>query len=78
METFVVRIWTPAARDVAAHAAAGLHGVVEHLGNADSRPFSSDDELVRFLHAGLRHTHHLSEAPSDRPLNRRRTRGDSA
>lgn len=49
METFVVRIWQPA-DDVPA---TGLHGTVEYVRSATSRPFSGSDELLQIIESEL-------------------------
>jgi hypothetical protein len=48
MQTFLVRIWTPAAGE-AGGAPAGIRGVVEHVGSRQSRPFEGEHDLVRFF-----------------------------
>jgi hypothetical protein len=48
MQTFLVRIWTPAAGE-AGGVPAGIRGVVEHVGSRSSRPFEGEHDLVRFM-----------------------------
>lgn len=54
METFVVRIATPApaAKDTEPRE---LHGVVEQLRSKQSRPFRGSNELLRLLAAEEQH-----------------------
>jgi hypothetical protein len=52
VETFVVRIWQPA-DDVDT---TGLHGTVEYVRGATSRPFSGSEELLRIIEAELEGT----------------------
>jgi hypothetical protein len=49
VETFVVRIWQPAGDE----SDTGLHGTVEYVRSANSRPFSGRDELMRIIEAEL-------------------------
>jgi hypothetical protein len=49
VETFVVRIWQPAGDECDT----GLHGTVEYVRSANSRPFSGRDELMRIIEAEL-------------------------
>lgn len=49
MQTFLVRVWTPAASEGGA-APAAIHGVVEHVGSKSSRPFEGERDLVLFIH----------------------------
>ena len=49
MQTFLVRIWIPAASE-AGGAPAEIHGMVEHVGSRSSRPFEGEHDLVRFIH----------------------------
>jgi hypothetical protein len=51
METFVVRVWTPA--ETRADEDFALHGVVEHVGSSESSPFSGPQELLEALRAEL-------------------------
>jgi hypothetical protein len=48
MQTFLVRVWTPAAGE-AGGVPAGIRGVVEHVGSRRSRPFEGEHDLVRFF-----------------------------
>jgi hypothetical protein len=48
METFVVRVWTPAD----AGEPVGLHGIVEHVGSGEQRRFRGPEELLTALSAG--------------------------
>ncbi len=48
MQTFLVRIWTPAA-DEAEGVPAGIRGLVEHVGSRRSRPFEGERDLVLFF-----------------------------
>ena len=52
METFVLRVWTPASGNPGADATS-LHGLVEHVRSGDSTPFTGEEELLRLLRAGL-------------------------
>jgi hypothetical protein len=49
MQTFLVRIWTPAAGE-AGGVPVGIRGVVEHVGTRRSRPFEGEHDLVSFMH----------------------------
>lgn len=49
METFIVRVWTPA--DGQPVAEAGLHGEVEHVGTGGARRFDRAEDLLAFLAA---------------------------
>jgi hypothetical protein len=49
VETFVVRIWQPAGDEYDD----GLHGTVEYVRSANSRPFSGRDELMRIIETEL-------------------------
>lgn len=49
METFVVRVWVPAAAEPCREDLA-LHGVVEHVASQRSRTFHSEAELLAFVH----------------------------
>jgi hypothetical protein len=52
VETFVVRIWTPAPADPGADGERfPLRGLVEHVGSADRRAFRGAGELLAFLEA---------------------------
>jgi hypothetical protein len=46
METFLVRVWTPAGGEPAA----GLRGTVRHLSTGDERSFADPEVLLAFLH----------------------------
>jgi hypothetical protein len=48
MQTFLVRIWTPAAGE-AEGVPVGIRGVVEHVGSRRSRPFEGERDLVEFI-----------------------------
>jgi hypothetical protein len=48
MQTFLVRVWTPAAGE-AGGVPAGIRGVVEHVGSRRSRPLEGEHDLVRFV-----------------------------
>jgi hypothetical protein len=52
VETFVIRIWTPAERDDDPECSR-LRGLVEHVGSAERDAFRSADELLAFLKARL-------------------------
>jgi hypothetical protein len=45
METFLVRVWTPAGGEPAA----GLRGTVRHLSTGDERSFADPEVLLGFL-----------------------------
>jgi hypothetical protein len=45
METFLVRVWTPAGGEPAA----GLRGTVRHLSTGDERSFADAEVLLAFL-----------------------------
>jgi hypothetical protein len=47
METFVVRVWTPA--ETRADEPFELHGVVEHVGSAEAHRFRGPGELLELL-----------------------------
>lgn len=64
MQTFVVRIVRPAAREKRANPRE-LHGVVEELRSKQSHPFRGSDELLRLL--GAKPTKHLSGGRSAAP-----------
>jgi hypothetical protein len=53
VETFVVRIWTPAADSTVTARSRELQGIVEHVQTAGSSAFRGDDELLRLLRAHL-------------------------
>jgi hypothetical protein len=54
METFVVRLWTPAPElDGAAEEPLLLRGLLDHSVSGRSTPFESDRELLRLLRACL-------------------------
>ncbi len=52
VETFVIRIWTPAERDDDPERYR-LRGLVEHVGSAERDAFRCADELLAFLKARL-------------------------
>lgn len=54
METFVVRVWVPAAAEPWPEQPASPHGIVEHVGSQRSRTFHDDAELLAFVHECLR------------------------
>jgi hypothetical protein len=56
METFLVRVWTPAGGE----RAAGLRGTVRHLSTGDERSFADPDVLLAFLRDA-------SVTPADQP-----------
>lgn len=47
METFVVRIWRPATAEAAQPAS--LHGLVQHVGSGEQRPFADGEQLLDIL-----------------------------
>ena len=47
METFVIRVWTPAEPEQ--DGASGLRGHVEHVRLGERRPFDGGPELLAFL-----------------------------
>ena len=47
METFVVRVWTPA--ETRADEPLELHGVIEHVGSAEAQRFRCPGELLELL-----------------------------
>jgi hypothetical protein len=49
MQTFVVRIWTPASTPAAASGQEVLRGVVEHPVTGGNETFATEDELLAFL-----------------------------
>jgi hypothetical protein len=51
METFVVRLWAP--RGAGEPADDDLHGLVDDLRGAESRPFRNADELLGLLREEL-------------------------
>ncbi len=53
METFVVRVWTPADREEVVGGSLVLHGVVEHAGSGRQQRFRSDTELLTLLRGRL-------------------------
>jgi hypothetical protein len=59
VETFVVRLWTPAPELGEDGDALVLRGLVDHPRSGGSTPFERDDELVRLLRACLG-SHHSS------------------
>jgi hypothetical protein len=58
METFLVRVWTPAGGEPAA----GLRGTVRHLSTGDERSFADPEVLLAFLRGA-------SVAPVDEPAS---------
>jgi hypothetical protein len=48
MQTFLVRVWTPAADHPAAEPPR-LRGVVEHVATRRSRPFQGEPDLLAFI-----------------------------
>lgn len=48
METFVVRVWVPAAAEPCRDDT-GLRGIVEHVSSQRSRPFTDAGELLGFV-----------------------------
>jgi hypothetical protein len=48
MQTFLVRVWTPATGE-AGGVPAGIRGLVEHVGSRSSRPFEGEHDLARFI-----------------------------
>lgn len=54
METFVIRVWTPAPETGApAESLGSLHGVVEHIGSRRAAPFTDGAQLLDLIAAGL-------------------------
>jgi hypothetical protein len=51
VETFVIRVWTPAAADEAQPSV--LRGLAEHVGSGNATAFRDAGELVSFLAANL-------------------------
>jgi hypothetical protein len=51
VQTFVVRVWTPAAPD---GAPPRLNGLVEHVGSGQQRTFCGGPEVVEFITDCLR------------------------
>lgn len=49
METFVVRVWTPA--ETRAEGPFELHGIVEHVGSGEASRFRGSAELFEALRA---------------------------
>jgi hypothetical protein len=49
MQTFVVRVWTPASAPPTAGDREVLRGVVEHPVTGDNETFATEDELLAFL-----------------------------
>jgi hypothetical protein len=52
MQTFVVRLWTPAQGEIQPEPFA-LRGVVEHVGFAEPVPFQQREELLRVFERAL-------------------------
>jgi hypothetical protein len=68
MDTFVVRLWTPAptAGDPAA-ARIGLHGTVHHVGSGRTATFRDGEELTELLSSlGRGVAHAAAEEPAVR------------
>lgn len=55
MQTFVIRVWTPASTPASTARAEPLRGVVEHPVTGDNETFATEHELLAFLreHAAL-------------------------
>lgn len=51
METFVIRVWTPAEPEH--DGASGLRGLVEHVRLGERRPFDGGTELLAFLETAV-------------------------
>ena len=49
METFVLRVWTPAESNEPVVQGYGLRGFVEHVGSGRSDPFRGGDELLALV-----------------------------
>lgn len=49
VDTFVVRVWTPAEPEEGDGFESELQGVVEHVASGNSSQFTRTDELVEFL-----------------------------
>ena len=49
MQTFIVRVWTPADGQPMTHG--GLHGKVSHVETGQVSSFAGSDELLAFLAA---------------------------
>lgn len=52
MQTFVVRLWTPAQGEIRPEPLA-LRGIVEHVGFAGPVPFQEREELLRLFERAL-------------------------
>lgn len=65
MQTFVVRVWTPARAEDSSAQRTAMHGLVEHAGSQRSRPFRDEAELVEFMHACLRAERHRAAPEAD-------------
>lgn len=66
MSTFVVRVWSPAPGEGVAYPT-GLRGTVHDIRSGTGRPFSSSQELLAFLTAGLGGTDPDGERPEPEP-----------
>lgn len=51
MDTFVLRIWTPADEDAVATGPGGSRGTAHHVGTGRSGVFQSDEQLIQLLAA---------------------------
>jgi hypothetical protein len=49
VETFVVRVWTPAPKGAPETDSGPLRGVVEHPSTGRQETFTADEELLAFL-----------------------------
>jgi len=64
VETFVVRVWRPAAEEVDVPTTP-LRGVVEHVGTGRSDPFQGTERLAELIAAALPHHDHDVSAPTE-------------
>jgi hypothetical protein len=55
MQTFVVRLWTPAQGEIHPESSV-LRGIVEHVGFAEPVPFHEREELLRLFERALART----------------------
>jgi hypothetical protein len=66
MDTFVLRIWTPAVPTAATEVATGAHGTAHHVGSGQSGIFRNDAQLLRLLDE-LRRAAAADPDPDDLP-----------
>jgi hypothetical protein len=66
MDTFVLRIWTPADATGATEVASGAHGTAQHVGSGRSGIFRNDAQLLRLLDE-LRRAAAADPDPDDLP-----------